>query len=275
MKEYTCLKIFCPGDQQEIVMAVMNDEIIEVFEETPDSLLCYMQSDLLTKEKMLEITQVFADFSLKYELTTIPYINWNETWESNFHPIQVHDFVGIRADFHPAFENVRFDLIINPKMAFGTGHHETTFQMIDMMQGIDFNNKKVLDYGCGTGILGIVASKLGAAQVSGNDITDESILNTIENCKVNHVNNFKVELGELELFKNDNFDIILANINRNVLQDSAITLSHILRNNGILLLSGYMPEDQAIIEECFVNAGFKIINHTQKGYWLCHKLTKQ
>ena len=259
MKEYSCLKVLCSGDQQEIVMAVMNDEIIEVFEETPDSLLCYMQTDLLTKDKMDEIVQVLTDFNLEYELTAIPYVNWNETWESNFHPIQVHDFVGIRADFHPAFDNVRFDLIINPKMAFGTGHHETTFQMISMMQDIDFNNKKVLDYGCGTGILGIVASKLGAWQVSGNDITDESIINTIENCKINQVNNFKVVLGELEFFKNDNFDIILANINRNVLLDSAETLSHILSNNGILLLSGYMPEDQKVIEECFVNVGFQLI----------------
>ncbi len=275
MNEYICIKILAEPEMQEIIIATVDDPSIEVYEETEEALLCFLPKESWTVKLQQHFENTLGDFNLSFEISEIPYTNWNETWESNFHPIEVGDFVGIRADFHPAFENVTFDLVINPKMAFGTGHHETTFQMIEMMRDIDFNDKQVLDYGCGTGILGILASKLGAKHVLGNDITEESIINTTENCKINGVKNFEVKLGTLDIFKGNVFDVILANINRNVLLDSASELYNMLNSDGFILLSGYMPEDLEIIESCFIKNGFCLIKHSVKGYWLCHKLAKQ
>jgi ribosomal protein L11 methyltransferase len=140
---------------------------------------------------------------------------------------------------------------------------------------LDFEKKEVFDFGCGTGILGILAAKLGASNVYGNDITEESIINTKENCKLNQVNNFEVGFGQLELFQNQNFDIILANINRNVLLNSAATLYKMLNTGGQLILSGYMPADSEMISSKYAEEGFDVVNTSQKGTWMCLQLNKQ
>lgn len=275
MKDYKCIKIICPPDVQELMLAAVDDDDFEVYEQTDEALLCYLPEEKLTDEKLKGIETLIHSFGWHYEISNIPYKNWNEAWEQNFEPIRVDDFVGVRAEFHKAFDNVRFDLVINPKMAFGTGHHETTYQMMEMMQTIDFKAKSVLDYGCGTGILGILAAKLSAAIIEGNDITEESIENTIENCSINKVDNFTVSLGKLDLYDGKVFDIILANINRNVLLESANALFQNMSHDGHLLTSGYMPEDQTLIEECYTEAGFRMESMTQKAYWLCHHWVKQ
>ncbi|MBL7830431.1 MAG: 50S ribosomal protein L11 methyltransferase [Saprospiraceae bacterium] len=275
MKDYVCIKIECTPDIQEILMAIIDDPVIEVYEETEDALLCFLPKHELTPAKLSEINEQVESFNLSTEITSIPYVNWNETWEKNFHPIKIEDFVGIRAEFHPKFNDVEFDLVINPKMSFGTGHHETTSQMISLMKNKEWYGQNVLDYGCGTGILGILASKLGAKSVKGNDITEESIINTIENCKLNDVSNFEAINGVLEMYEGQKFDSILANINRNVLLDSASQLYDLLQKGGHLYISGYMPEDKKLIEDTYTSVGFEILEQTQKGYWLCHRLIKQ
>ena len=275
MKEYICIKLTANPDLQEILMAITDNPAIEVYEETPDALLCYLPKNLWTQELKNELETNLEPFSIIAEISEIPYTNWNKEWERNFNPIQVNDFVGIRADFHLELNNVRYDLVINPVMAFGTGHHETTYQMIEMMEDIPFKNKTVLDYGCGTGVLGILASKMGASSIEGNDITEESIINTKINCEINAVSNFKVFMGELDLFSGKLYDIILANINRNVLLESAGQLYNLLKPGGCLLISGYLPEDKDIIEKNFSQAGFYKHSFSQKGNWLCHKWFKQ
>lgn len=275
MKAYNCIKIFCPPDQQELLLASIDDADFEVYQETDDALLCYLPVEKLTQDKLDELHQELDSFGYKFEISEIPYQNWNEEWEHNFQPIEIEGFAGIRADFHPPFEDVKHDLIINPKMAFGTGHHETTYQMMEMMQHVNFTGKSVLDYGCGTGILGILASKLGASNIRGNDITEESVSNTIENCKINGVNNFDVLLGRIEAFKGEKFDIVLANINRNVLLDSAGTLFEMTEESGLLFTSGYMPEDDEMLTAAYKDAGYSLLKQSQRGYWLCHLWQKQ
>ena len=199
-------------------------------------------------------------------------------WESNFEPIQIDDFVAVRADFHPPTvdekgnQSVQFDLVINPKMAFGTGHHETTYMMMQLMRDINFEGKKVLDYGCGTGILAILASKLKAEYLEAVDIEAASFENTVENCKINEVQNVKAFEGTLEVIDASDFDIILANINRNVILDSLFSLKNKLNTEGVLLISGFLKEDETVMKEAVIKNGFKIINTIQRGNWLCMRL---
>ncbi len=267
---YLKIDIDCPDELKEIVTAELELDEIEVFEDTSIGIAAYILEDKFTDEVHNTIRDILSSRDLYFTIELIPYQNWNAVWESNFSPIQIGNYVGVRADFHPENKEVKFDLLINPKMAFGTGHHETTWQMLEMMQKIDFANKRVLDYGCGTGILGILALKSNASVVIGNDISEESITNTLENCKVNNVTGFDVRLGSLEQIPETDFDIILANINRNVIVESLKELHKKLNDPGIILTSGYMLQDKNVIEESLTNNGFKIINVSEKGNWMCH-----
>jgi len=196
-------------------------------------------------------------------------------WESNFQPIQIHDFCAIRADFHPANTSVKHEIVIHPKMAFGTGHHETTFMMMSTMETIPFANKKVLDYGCGTGILAILAAKLEADTVQAIDIDPLSYENTLENIEKNQSEGIHTMLGELEKMSDSDFDIILANINRNVIIANLPTLFSKLRPDGLLLISGILQTDETLVTSHIKNAGFLVLDTLNKGEWLCIKLKKQ
>ncbi|HMG16773.1 MAG TPA: 50S ribosomal protein L11 methyltransferase [Saprospiraceae bacterium] len=271
---YLKIDIDCPDELKEIVTAELELEEIDVFEDTSIGMAAYIQEDKFTEELHNTIRDILAERNLYFTIEIIPYQNWNSVWESNFQSIQIGNYVGVRADFHPVNNDVQFDLVINPKMAFGTGHHETTWQVLEMMHKIDFTAKKILDYGCGTGILGILALKSNAALVIGNDIAEESILNTVENCKVNRVNGFDVRLGTLDTISETDFDIILANINRNVIVDSLPGLYKKLKEDGILVTSGYMLQDKNVIEQNLAKQDFKIVQLSEKGNWMCHYSVK-
>jgi ribosomal protein L11 methyltransferase len=267
-------------ERVEILTAVLGELPFDTFEETETGLKAYIPEKDMTESVETELVELSEQFDFSFDKTFIPYQNWNSVWESNFQPIQVDDFVAVRADFHPNTEGVEFDLIVNPKMAFGTGHHETTYMMMQHMRSIDFLGKKVLDYGCGTGILAILASKLGATALEAVDIEEPSYENTIENCRINDVHNVKSIWGILDDVPSHDFDIILANINRNIIIDSLDDLKSRLKkrekptdSDNILLISGFLKIDENTILQAINYAGFKHQKTLHRGNWLSMLLT--
>jgi ribosomal protein L11 methyltransferase len=260
----------------DILTALLGGLPFESFEETETGLRCYIPEKKLTKRVDNQLVKLANQYGLSLSKQVIPAQNWNAIWKSNFQPIQVDNFVAVRADFHPDTEGVVFDLVINPKMAFGTGHHETTYMMMQLMQHMDFKGKKVLDYGCGTGILAILASKMGAVNLEAVDIEQPSYENTIENCAINSVDNVLSIHGVLSDVPSRDFDVILANINRNVIMESLSELkSRLCTEGGILLISGFMDKDLEVMTTAVTTAGFTILETVQRGYWLCMKLIVQ
>ena len=259
-------------EQNEILIAILSDLPFDTFEETPTGVKAYVPESDWNAGIEQQLTELSHDFAFSFEKTFIPYQNWNVIWESNFQPIQVDDFVGLRADFHPPTEGVKFDLVINPKMAFGTGHHETTYMVMQLMRDVDFVGKKVMDYGCGTGILAILASKLGATDLEAVDIEVASFDNTIENCAINDVHNVQPFCGRLDAIPSSDFDVILANINRNVILYSLPDLKKRLKKGGILLISGFLKTDEQILLDATAKEGFSHQETKQKGNWISMKL---
>lgn len=259
-------------EKAEILIALLSELPFDTFEVGETALKGYILEKDWTENVAEQTAEISQGFGFSFEKTFIPYQNWNVIWESNFQPIRVDDFVGLRADFHPPTEGVVFDLVINPKMAFGTGHHETTYMMMQLMRDIDFVSKKVLDYGCGTGILAILAEKLGATDLEAVDIEEASYENTLENNGINDVHNIKVFCGTLDVIPSKDFDIILANINRNVILYSLSDLKSRLKTGGTLLISGFLKQDEKILLDATKKEGFQHITTEQRGNWLCMKL---
>ena len=193
----------------------------------------------------IELDIIFNQYHLTYSKSIIKEQNWNAVWESNFEPIRVGDFVGIRAHFHPEFEPaVAHDLKITPKMSFGTGHHPTTFSMIQLMQRIDFKDKTVYDFGTGTGILAILAEQLGAKKVLAVDNDDWCIENAAENIQNNASKVISIQKVASALQKVQ-FDIVLANVNRHIIEANLDELTLASKPGGILILSGLLIDDQS------------------------------
>ena len=192
----------------------------------------------------IELNNIFKQYGLTYLKSIIKEQNWNALWESNFEPVRVGDFVGIRANFHPHFEpRVAFEIEITPKMSFGTGHHATTFTVIELMESMDFKGKSVYDFGTGTGILAILAEKLGAASVLAVDNDDWCIENSIENVQNNGCQLVRIEKVE-SAYQKENFDIIIANVNRHILEANMDELTQTAKPESILVMSGLLIEDQ-------------------------------
>lgn len=254
----------------EILIAYLSDAPFDTFEETEEGLNAYLPaSDEHVAEAEILLAELSEHIGFQWEKDFLPGQNWNEIWESNFHPVIVGDFCAVRADFHEPILGVKHELVINPKMAFGTGHHETTWQCIAAMEHLPMAEKKVLDFGCGTGVLAILASKLGAAEVEAVDIEEESYRNTLENSEVNHVTNVTARCGTLAAVQGRDFDGILANINRNVILGSLSDLATLLKPGGWLLVSGILLQDEEVVTEAAAKAGFEKKKRTERGNWLC------
>ncbi len=225
----------------------------------------YLYSE--NKEALIDYISTQAIFcDSKVENEKVINKNWNAVWESSFDPIDVGS-VHIRAEFHPQTDKT--EIVIQPKMAFGTGHHETTFMMIEKMSTLDFKEKSVLDYGCGTGVLAVYAGMLYASNIDANDIQPEAIDNTFEHFDLNKVSkeNLRVVEGDLDVFGTSTYDIILVNINRHVLLANAEKLKLRLNANGVLLMSGILKADRQLILDTYSKAGFSLTSENSRGEW--------
>lgn len=262
-----------PEPGSDILIAHLADFGFESFSQTETGVDAYIQSELENESDIKDLN--FEDFKFSYIRTIIPKTNWNEEWEKNFNPVYVDDLVCIRAHFHPKSESVKHDIVITPKMSFGTGHHDTTWLMSKTMFGLDFKNTSVLDMGCGTGILAILAKQLGSTTLLGIDIDDWSIENSIENAGINNCSEIDFKKGDASLLpKSETFDIILANINKNVLKQDLSKYFDCLKKNGYLLLSGFFTADVEELKQLAISIGFSFEEHFQKNEWAVIKLKK-
>lgn len=263
---------------RQVIFDQCNDELIallsllpfESFEEKEieNKLIGYVLREECTESFYSDIETICSRYNVSYKELDVEDINWNATWESSFDPVIVDDFCTIKASFHDIAPDTKYTIVIDPKMAFGTGHHETTFMMIQAMEGMDFDDKQVLDYGCGTGVLAIMSELLGARAIDAIDIEKESYENTIENSKINHCHRIIPFCGTLELVEKNEYDIILANINRNVLLESSEHLYRMNKDNGKILLSGILNEDESRIISNYTNVGYNLLAKVNKGNWL-------
>lgn len=257
---------------RDILIAELSLLPYESFLETEEGLKAYIREvdfdeQVLSKLNILKSAEIKIEFQTKL----IPEENWNAKWEGQFNPILVDDLCYVRAPFHET-RDVAYEIEIMPKMSFGTGHHETTFLMIRQMLQMDFTAKKVLDMGCGTGVLAILACKMGAEEVRAIDIDIWSFENARENADRNVCSGILVEQGDAGLLKGDkSYDIILANINRNVLiADIPVYVSR-LTKDGCLLLSGFYTEDLEKISSVCEQAGMRRENFLEKHNWVSAK----
>lgn len=227
-------------EQQDMLVAHLAEAGFEGFEENENELKAFIQKNDYDKALLNELTY---KYQLDYIEKIIPEQNWNEHWESSFDPVIIDDFLSIRATFHQPARKVEHEIVITPKMSFGTGHHATTRMMVQQMREIDFTQKKVFDFGTGTGILSILAEKLGAASVIAIDIDEWCISNAYENIKQNNSGVVKIIQAD-SLTGNEQYDIILANVNKNVIFENIQQLSDQLNKGGTLLISGILSEDE-------------------------------
>lgn len=255
---------------QEVVIAWLTEIGYEGFEQLDQGLEAYLPEPSFDAGAL---EALLAAHGLTYNIDILPEKNWNEEWEKNFSPVVVGDFCGIRAHFHAPIGGVREELIITPKMSFGTGHHATTHMMIQAMQRIAFDERVVLDFGTGTGVLAILAERLGAASIWAIDNDDWSIENVRENVQVNHC--LKIKTRKMSQVPEDlMFDIILANVNKRVLLLQMKRMGQQLTPEGVLLMSGLLHEDMEDIENEAEICDLSIRDSMASGSWICLEMEK-
>jgi ribosomal protein L11 methyltransferase len=260
------------SEQTEILLAFLSQWPFDSFQETETGLEAYLAADLLDEVPDEAMRELAARFNTDFTREELPDINWNATWEANFHPIVIDRFCAIRADFHDPIPQVKYEIIINPKMAFGTGHHDTTWMMMNAMREHDLARKKVLDFGCGTGILAILAAHMGATMIDAVDIELPAYENALENIQINNAFNVQVFYGSLDVILDTRFDFILANINRNVILETLPTLHNKLNKGGILLISGILRQDEDTVLTTARQAGFTVDEKFYRNEWCCFQL---
>ena len=242
---YTRLQVICDPDFSEILMAEIAEAGFDSFMETDKGFEAYVELEKYDKDQLQHVKEKYgSQTQIVFYQDRIQKQNWNEEWEKSYQPIIVDDRCLIRASFHQIEKAYPYEIIITPKMSFGTGHHQTTYLMIKNQLDIDHKNKRVMDAGCGTAILSIMAMKRGASSVEAFDIDEWSVINGKENIEVNHCTNINLRQGKLsELSMEGTFDIILANINKNILLEEIKQYQTFLVPDGFLLLSGFYTPD--------------------------------
>ncbi len=255
----------------EILIAELGYAGFESFVETEDGVTAYIQKDEWDAAILEDINILDSEeFKIEYTFSEIEQINWNSEWEKNFDPIEVDGKCTVRAPFHPA-KNFEYEIVIEPKMSFGTGHHETTFMMLQFILENNFENKTVLDMGCGTAVLAILAEMRGASKLDAIDIDEWCFENSQENIQRNNCRAISVYLGDASLLKGKKYDVLIANINRNILLNDMQTYRESLNDNGELYLSGFYKEDLPIIKESCNNLGFTFVENKEKNNWVAAK----
>lgn len=258
----------------EILIAELGELDFESFIETEEGVSAYIQKDFW-KENILDDIHILQnpEFKISYTIEDIEQVNWNEEWEKNFNPIDVDGKCYVRAPFHEK-SNAEYEIIIEPKMSFGTGHHETTHMIIQHLLETDVKNKKTLDMGCGTAILAILAEMKGAHPIDAIDIDNWCYLNSIENAERNNCKHITVYEGDASLLKGKKYDVIIANINRNILLNDMQTYVDCLNENGIIFLSGFYTEDFEAINESCVTKGLTYEKEIVRNNWMSLKYKK-
>lgn len=264
----------------DILIAEMSEIGFEGFQYTDTGFTAYISCQQFDREKIqnLEFLQWLpSDYQIDWNSSVLEDRDWNLEWEKNFTPILIDKRILIRAGFHPTVPGIKYEIIIEPKMSFGTGHHPTTTLMLETL--LDFSeqirDKKVLDMGCGTGILSIMAAKLGAYAVTGIDIDEWAYKNAMENIENNHLGHIEIKIGDVGLLEKENkFDFILANINRNTLLTDIPFYIHHLEDQGVLIMSGFYIQDLPFIQKKAEKEGMILINQKTHQNWTAVSFTK-
>jgi ribosomal protein L11 methyltransferase len=271
------LKVDVLPDFTDIIVAELAEAGFDSFVETPQGVDAYAPADAFDESRVQEIVQKYAALTpVAYTFSALPRRNWNEEWEKNYQPIYIGDQCVVRASFHQLPGQYPYEIVINPKMSFGTGHHETTALMLEMQLGVDHAGKRVLDAGCGTGILAIMACKRGAAHVDAYDIDAWAVENARENCQLNDCPDVEIGQGTIEEVQlSGPYDLILANINRNVLLREIPLYAEKLVPGGRLLLSGFYEQDIAELNRVAAESNLSQTARHTKRHWAALDFHKQ
>lgn len=267
----TRLQVICDAEYVDILMAEVAEAGFDTFMEIEAGFEAYVEGDAFDNDLLNQVKEKYDQVNpLQFSLTQIPKQNWNEEWEKNVEPIIVDDRCLVRAAFHTIEKKYPYEIIITPKMSFGTGHHQTTHLMISRQMKMDHQNKRVMDAGCGTAILSIMASKLGAKEVEAFDIDEWSVTNGVENAENNSCSSIHIQLGTIEEVKlSGKFDIILANINKNILLAEMHHYASYLEKGGLLLLSGFYVHDIDDLKKEAAKYNLSEVAHDERENWAC------
>jgi ribosomal protein L11 methyltransferase len=250
---------------KEILVALLSAAGANGFEEEKNILKAFVPAGGVEE---VSVEKIIKENNINYSKSVIEEKNWNAEWESDFKPVTIGDFCAIRASFHEPNHNVKHDIIITPKMSFGTGHHATTHMMVKAMEGLDFKDKTVFDFGTGTGVLSVLAEKCGAQNIIAIDNDEWSIINSMENFNLNDCH--KILLSREEGFVSESqYDIVLANINRNIILQNLEQIKQHLSNNGVVLLSGLLTGDEPVIVGEAQRNNLKLQEKTEMNGWIC------
>ena len=253
----------------EEILALLSLFPFEAFQEEENELIGFIDEENCNVGFYNDLDLFCDGRGIDYKDQVIDDVNWNQQWESSFKPVVVDNFCAIKATFHNEIFDTRHTIWIDPRMAFGTGHHETTFMMIKAIKEIDLIDKLVFDHGCGTGILSILAEKCGASHIDALDIEEESFLNTKENAALNRCNHINAIWGDIRAINNKSYDCILANINRKVLLDTVADHYSLLKPGGLILISGILQDDIEKVNAKYIDQGFSMIKEMKEGNWMC------
>ena len=263
--------------QQDLLISDLADLGFDTFEDSEGGFTAFVIKDNFNEQELKDLLSSYADdFSSTYIIEEVGDENWNAEWEKNFSPLIIDDVCYVRATFHEPKPSYPYEIIIDPKMAFGTGHHQTTTMMMQYILSADLLDKTILDMGCGTGILAILAGKLGAKSLMAIDYDDICYESTIENANLNHVINLKALCGSKEVIPDEEYDVIFANINRNILLDQIHRYAEVLKAEGKIFFSGFYlePDLSMITAEC-AKYGIKYHDHKQNGDWVAAQFEKK
>ena len=267
-------------ENAEIVTAEISELPFESFTAEEPYLKCYIQKELYNQQALKVVLDGVSDYGMEVEFTSnlMPAVNWNAVWESQFTPIVVDGKCTIKASFHEGLKKTRYNITIDPKMAFGTGHHQTTYMMCRALLANEeaVRGKVVMDMGCGTAVLAILAAKMKASQVYGIDIDAVAAISAYDNARLNRVGKvIETYCGDASLLQRNSYDVLLANINRNILLQDIPTYSVCIRKGGLLFVSGFYLEDMPMIVGVAQNAGLNYVSHDTIDNWCCIKFEKR
>lgn len=266
-------------ENADIVTAEISELPFESFSSEEPYLKCYIQKDLYDAHALKIMMSGIEgyEFDVEYSANLIPATNWNALWESQFEPIVVDNKCTIKASFHEGLKKTRFNITIDPKMAFGTGHHQTTYMMCRALLNNEdaIRGKVVMDMGCGTAILAILAAKMKASRVYGIDIDAVAAISAYDNAIMNRVGTrIETYCGDASLLQRNTYDVLLANINRNILLQDIPTYAVCIRKGGLLFVSGFYMEDMPMIIGMAQNSGLEYVSHDSIDNWCCIKFQK-